>query len=98
MGYRDVKAQVLSCLRTGDILHESRGDIDIKNLLATGQVTLAEVVEVIGRSRGSDYRCSPHHSVDGVDVHIIQRRHEGVDWYIKWYFVEPTTVFISVHH
>jgi hypothetical protein len=30
-------------------------------------------------------------------VHIIQRSHKGVAWYIKWYFVEPASIFISVH-
>lgn len=98
MGYKDVKALVLSCLQIGDILHASRGEIDIKNLLATGQVTPDEVAEVIQRSRGGDYECSPHHSVSGVDVHIIRRSHKGVVWYIKWYYVEPASVFISVHH
>ncbi|QSR36410.1 hypothetical protein CFI10_15765 [Marinobacterium iners] len=98
MGYKDVKALVLTCLQSGNILHASRGDIDTKNLLCTGQVTSEEVAEIIRRSRGSDYVCSPHHSVSGVDVHIIQRSHKGVAWYIKWYFVEPNSIFISVHH
>lgn len=98
MGYKDVKARVLSCLHSGEILHQSRGHIDIKNLLATGQVTTDEVAEVISRSRGTDYECSPHHSVSGVDVHIIRREHSGGIWYIKWYFVEPMSIFISVHY
>lgn len=98
MGYKDVKARVLACLSAGDISHQTRAGIDIKNLLATGQVLPDEVAEVIGRSRGADYRCSPHHSVSEIDVHIIRTQHKGIDWYIKWYFVEPTSIFISVHH
>ena len=96
MGFKDAKAEVLSCLQSGNILHASRGDIDTKNLLCTGQVSLEDVAEIIRRSRGREYACSPHHSVRDMDVHIIQRSHKGVAWYIKWYFVEPASIFISV--
>lgn len=73
MGYKDVKVRVLTCLQRGDVSHELRTGIDIKNLLATGQVSLDKVAEVIGRSRGAEYTCSPHHRVQTIDVHIIKR-------------------------
>jgi len=98
LGFKDVKASVLACLDRGAVLHAERANIDIKNLLATGEVTLDEVAAVIGRARGTDYRCSPHHTVASVDVHVIRTRSYGADWYIKWYFLEPDSVFISVHH
>ncbi|MGS2724642.1 hypothetical protein ACVBEJ_12940 [Porticoccus sp. GXU_MW_L64] len=98
MGFKDAKRQVLGCLASGSVLHQERADIDIKNLLATGQVSLDEVSDIIGRSRGSDYTSSSHHQVEDIDVHIVQTRHGGEQWYIKWYFVEPNSVFISVHH
>lgn len=98
MGFNDVKSQVLQCLKDGYVSHEQRNDIDIKNLLATGQVTIEQVSEIIGRSRGGSYSSSPHHIVKDIDVHIIKTRNAGEDWYIKWYFVEPNSVFISVHH
>ena len=93
-----MKANVLACLGSGAILHAERGNIDVKNLLATGEVTTDEIAEVIGRARGTDYQCSPHHLAANIDVHIIKTAHRGMDWYIKWYFVEPNCVFISVHH
>jgi hypothetical protein len=31
-------------------------------------------------------------------VHIIARTHQGLEWSVKWYFVEPNVTFISVHH
>jgi hypothetical protein len=49
-------------------------------------------------ARGTDYQCSPHHLVADLDVHIIKTAHRVINWYIKWYFVEPNCVFISVHH
>jgi hypothetical protein len=98
MGFKAVKAKMLDCLERGDISHEQRGDIDIKNLLAIGQVSASEVAEILGRARGDSYSSSPHHLDDGIDVHVVKTRHTGKDWYIKWYFVDPSSVFISVHH
>jgi len=97
MGFKEVKAQVIDCLMHGRVRHEQRGDIDIKNLLATGVVTPEQVAAIIGRARGGDYESSPHHFDRKLPVHIINVRYGGIDWYIKWYFVEPNTVFISVH-
>ncbi|WP_339074173.1 hypothetical protein [Teredinibacter turnerae] len=98
MGFKAVKAKVLECLERGDISHAQRGDIDIKNLLAIGQVSASEVAEILGRARGDSYSSSPHHLVDSIDVHVVKTRHAGQEWYIKWYFVDPISVFISVHH
>ncbi|MCK0154930.1 hypothetical protein MWU49_14535 [Alcanivorax sp. S6407] len=98
MGFRKAKSQAIACLGSGAIIHEQRGDIDIKNLLATGEISPADVAAIIGRARGSEYTCSPHHQVPEVDVHIITCRHARQDWYIKWYFLEPDCIFISVHH
>jgi len=43
MGFRAAKAKILKCLERGDVSHEQRGDIDIKNLLAIGEVSLDDV-------------------------------------------------------
>ncbi|WP_101759910.1 hypothetical protein [Oceanicoccus sp. KOV_DT_Chl] len=98
MGFKGAKKQVLECLENGSVLHQERVDIDVKNLLAVGQVSLDEVAAIIGRSRGDSYSSSPHHQVEEVEVHIIETWFGGEEWYIKWYFVEPNSVFISVHH
>ncbi|GFD68745.1 hypothetical protein KUL106_20080 [Alteromonas sp. KUL106] len=98
MGYKEIKRQVIYCLNKGYVSHEQRNDIDVKNLLAIGQVSLDEVAEIIGRSRGNEYSSSPHYFDDRITVHIIKTRRGGHSWYVKWYFVEPNSVFISVHH
>lgn len=98
MGFKDAKANVLGCMANGNILHESRGDIDIKNLLSTGQVSVESISDVIRRARGNEYECSSHHVISDIDVHIIKTSYQGNNWYIKWYFVEPNSVFISVHN
>jgi hypothetical protein len=98
MGFKAVKKQVIDCLNTGNISHEQRNAIDIKNLLATGQVNLNEIVTIIGRAKGSAYSSSPHHFDDSIEVHVVKTVYGGHHWYIKWYFVEPNSIFISVHH
>ncbi len=98
MGFNGVKRQVLECLSNGNVLHQERQEIDVKNRLAVGQITLDEVASVIGRAKGSDHSVSPHHQVKDIAVHIVKTWHGGQRWYIKWYFVEPNSVFISVHH
>ena len=96
--YKEIKRQVIDCLNKGYVSHEQRNDIDVKNLLAIGKVSLEEVAEIIGRSRGNDYSSSPHHYDSSIAVHVIKTRLAGQYWYVKWYFVEPNSVFISVHH
>jgi len=98
MGFKEVKSKVIACLDTGHISHEERNDINIKNLLSTGVVSVSEVAHIIGLSKGFNYSSSPHHFDTTIDVHLIKTTVSGKIWYIKWYVVEPDSVFISVHH
>ena len=98
MGFRDAKSRVLECLSTGHVLHEERNSIDIKNLFATGLVSLDEAALIIGRSKGDGYFSAPHHFDNKIDVHVIKTIFSGQKWYIKWYFLDSDSVFISFHH
>lgn len=98
MGFKDVKKEVINCLNNGLVLHEARNDIDIKNLLETGVVSNDEVAKILATSKGNEYSCSPHHFDRSIDVHIIKVLIQGRNWYVKWYFSEPDSVFISVHN
>jgi hypothetical protein len=92
--YREVKRAVISALRSGRFQHEARAGVNVKNLLATGQITAQFVESLIARSDGTQYSSSPHHNAASIDVHIIV----SGGWYVKFYFVgDPETVFISVH-
>ncbi|MBV1870903.1 MAG: hypothetical protein KUG76_08335 [Gammaproteobacteria bacterium] len=97
MGFKNAKKQVIGCLIDGYILHEERDDIDIKNLLATGEMTVTQVIEILKKVRGNSYSCSPHHWDSTIDVHVVKTKSANQDWYIKWYFIDPNCVFISVH-
>jgi hypothetical protein len=92
-GFREVKTRVLRALSEGSYFHEQRGEIDVNNWLETGRIKPEEVAAVISRCNGTHHSCSPHHGENRWLVHVLKR--DG--WYIKFYFVDPSTIFISVH-
>lgn len=98
MGFKEQKKLVIQSLSDGNYVHESRTNIDTKNLLLTGEVTEEELIKVLKKSKGTDFECSPHHTAKGIEVNIIKVTQSGIRWYIKWYIIEPDLVFISVHH
>ncbi|EKB1982651.1 hypothetical protein ACU440_004504 [Vibrio alginolyticus] len=97
MSFKQNKIRVIQSLESGFFSHEERDNIDEKNKLAVGDITKEEVVEILKKSRGNEYESSPHHHVKSIDVHIVVTKYKGQEWYIKWYFLEPDTIFISVH-
>ncbi len=97
MGFSEARRKLIECLNTGHVLHEERNDIDVKNLLAIGVVSLEEAIYIVGRSRGYDYSVSPHHYDAEIDVHVIATKFSVQTWYLKWYFLGPDSVFISFH-
>lgn len=97
MGFTAVKKKVISCLKAGAYDHEARKNIDIKNLFQCGQVSEQTVIELIKKTSGNEYKVTPHHQVPSVDVHIFKPFKDGKRWYIKFYFIEPDVMFISVH-
>jgi hypothetical protein len=94
MGFKEAKRKVLDALAKGDFQHETtRSSIDTKNLLSTGDVTTEFVESLVKRCKGQDHDMSLHHSDKSVVVHVLRK--DG--WYIKFYFLDPDTYFISVH-
>lgn len=102
MGFKDARSRAIEALKSGDFEHATRADIDDKNLLFTGEVTVSKLIELLKGCRGNQYEVSPHHQVASVDVHIFKPQAKEPDgtkvgWYIKLYFIDPDTWFISVH-
>ncbi|MCF6199306.1 MAG: hypothetical protein L3J67_07910 [Hyphomicrobiaceae bacterium] len=93
MSFRETKYLVIKALQKGEFQHEARNEIDDKNLLSTGEISTEEIIEVIDRCNGTHHSCSEHHFLESVKVHVLKRD----DWYIKFYFIDPDTFFISVH-
>ena len=77
--------------------HEIRKDIDVKNLFSCGQVSESYVIELIKLTSGDTHETSPHHADNSITVHVFKPYKDGKYWYVKFYFIEPDVVFISVH-
>jgi hypothetical protein len=106
MGFRDARQRVIRSLLAGDYQFEIRDVAEGKNLLEIGVVTPTEVVALLQRCRGDQYRCVPHHADASVPVHVFLPVLTGERWYVKAYLVagapdEPSgpdiAVLISVH-
>ena len=102
VGFKEAKERAIKALRSGDVAHEARGDIDDKNLLLTGEVSADEVARLLSRCRGTQHSSSPHHLDPSIEVHVfrpVDRDVAGKEtrWYIKLYFLDPDAWFISVH-
>ena len=99
MGLKEVRARAINCLDNGQVQHETErsGEIDKKNLLVTAQVSLDDVKELISCTKGTQHEVSPHHADRLIEVHTLKPTKKGMKWYIKFYFLEPDIIFISVH-
>lgn len=101
MGFLEIRAVVIECLRVGAVQHEARNDIDTKNLLVTGEISTEEVIRLLKGTKGFQYETSPHHTLRNLTVYIFKpemtESTTKVRWYIKCYLLEPDVWFISVH-
>ena len=95
LGLKDIREKVIDCLESGRIQHDTdrSGNIDEKNLLVTGQVSVEEVIVLIKKTKGGQFETSKHHLDKTIDVYVFKPS----GWYIKCYFIEPDIFFISVH-
>ncbi len=94
MSFTEVKDKVTKALTAGMFSHEPlAGSIDEKKKLVIGEMAPEFVASLIKHSTGEDYSRSPHHMAPAIEVHVIEKN----DWFVKFYFLEPDTVFISVH-
>ncbi|MRU13813.1 hypothetical protein FDP25_00025 [Roseovarius sp. A21] len=93
VGFKEAKRRAIEALRNKTYQIEERQEIETKNLLYGNTVSEEDVIEIIIKCRGQDHEMQPHHMVKTVDVHILRK--DG--WYIKFYFLDPETFFLSVH-
>ncbi len=100
LGLKLIRQLLIPKLLTGLVQHEigRSGNIDEKNLLLTGAVSVFDVVELLYATKGSEYQMSKHHVLPSIAVHIFKPKQNGIQWYIKCYVLEPDVWFISVHH
>ena len=94
MGFKEVKERAIECIKCDQVRHVERY-LD-KNLFASGAISPEEMIQIIGSCRGDCYETNKHHFLD-TDVHIFKPRGKYDGLYIKFFFVEPDILFISVH-
>jgi hypothetical protein len=93
MGFKDAKRALLRALKNGTYQHYARNDISAKNKLLTGEISVEAVIRIVGKCSGTNHTMSAHHADQSITVHVLKR--DG--WYIKFYFIDADTWFISVH-
>lgn len=93
IGFKEAKRRAIEALRNRTYQIAQRQQIETKNLLYDNAVSEEDVIEVIIKCRGQDHEMRPHDTVKTVDVHILKK--DG--WYIKFFFLDPETFFLSVH-
>lgn len=94
MGFKEVKERAIQCIKWDHVRHVVR-DLD-KNLFAAEALSAEEMVRIIGSCGGDCYEIDKHHFLK-TDVHILKPRGKYDGLYIKFFFVEPDILFISVH-
>jgi len=96
-GFLAIRKQLLNCLRSGRILHEPRKDRENRNLLFTRVVNVEGVIEMVKSCTGGSLSSTPHHAFPQILAHVLKPSGKFKGWYLKFYFIEPNTIFISVH-
>lgn len=97
MGLNEVRALLIEAVLAQRVRHEERADIDEKNLLQNGVVSVAFVIRLLRRCSGWEYGTSRHHFLENVQCHTFTPHVEGERWYVKAYLQAGEAVFISVH-
>ncbi len=97
MGFDEIKKKVVSCVEQGKTQSTLRSDKNEKNLFLTGDKTKEDVVSMLKKTKGTQYSSIPHDTVPNVEVHIFKPLLGDEEWYIKFYFIDPNCIFISVH-
>ncbi len=98
MSFKEIRATLIFCLKNGLYDHEIRTDMQTKNHFFSGIVSAEEVIDMVLACTGTDYRSSPLHGSSKEVAHILTPKGKYFGWYIKFYYVDASTIFISVHN
>ena len=100
MAFKTTRSLMIKALRDGRFQHEERTQAEGKNLLATGEISVEEVIVLLLRCRGNQHETRYHHFDKNQLIDIFKPIDEQGVWYIKSYLVDLDdiqAVFISVH-
>jgi hypothetical protein len=99
VGFYDVRRRAIACLRAHAFDSVIRGAMPDNNLLATGEVSVDDVVRMIGLCRGTQYSAKPMTEDPNTLKHEMKPHVAGEQWFIRFYFIrrpDEVVMFISV--
>ena len=94
--FSDIKIKAIQYILAGQVKHEGRQDLH-KNLYLARIVSPEDVISMIKCCNGNCYGSFPHKDFKKLDVHVLKPKGRWDGYYIKFYFLEPDIMFISVH-
>ena len=106
LGFREARTRLRQALAVAAISFEGGDAREGKNLLQTGDVDREFVIQLLDRCQGGPdaFGATPHHYDRGTWVYVFKPRMQGIQWYVKAYFLveDPShpdfgAVVISVH-
>jgi hypothetical protein len=100
MGFTETRRATIEALRDGRFEHEERDQAEGKNLLATGEVSVDDVIGLLERCKGTQHESRPHHLDPEQQIDVFRPKLGTVRWYIKTYLADwdgIVAVIISVH-
>ena len=92
MNFDEAKYQVVQAIKNKNFRHERRKSQAQKNLLANDEISQAEAIAIIEKTRGNQAVKSEHHFLPDTLVWVFRPD----DWYIKFYLANGC-FFISFH-
>ena len=95
MGFKSDTEKILADLLNQNYDHQAR--TAEKNHLAAGFISVEQASEIIKATPGRKHRNAQHDQSRSPQLWIMEPEIEGVRWYIKGYFAEEQTWFISFH-
>ncbi|HLG19632.1 MAG TPA: hypothetical protein VI895_07425 [Bdellovibrionota bacterium] len=100
MTFKEARAALIEALKEGRYQHEARDAQAEKNLLAVGDISPDEVIEILKACRGKLHRKEPHYAKAEIEVHVFKARKKisrWQQWFVRAYFIDEDAWFISVH-
>ena len=75
MGFLGVRRRAIACLQSERFDSVARGEVAHNNLLATGEVSVDDVVRMIRLCRGTQYRAAPMTENPSTMKHVHLEKH-----------------------
>ncbi len=100
MTFREARGSLIEALKEGRYQHEARDAQEEKNLLAVGDISPEQAIEILKSCRGKLHRKERHYCKADIEVHVFKAAKKIANWnqwFVRAYFIEGGAWFISFH-